>query len=305
MNSCYHKDVNNMGGLDFCLVDVFAEEKYAGNQLAVVKNASSLSTPQMQRIANEMHFSETTFILSGKQPDGGYDVRIFTPEKELQFAGHPTLGTAYVIKNSTPNHTSKQVLLNLKLGQIPVTFEKDEQNQELLWMKQIQPIFGKTFDVEIISKILSLRREDLDSRYPIQEVSTGLPFIIVPLRSLAAVKRAYVTRQGGAELFKETKAGLLIYCAETYHPHNDLNARVFVVAAGIPEDPATGSAIGCLAGYLSKYNYLGNEIIEARVEQGYEINRPSLLLLKTRKEKKGVSIHVGGKVVMIASGTLL
>jgi trans-2,3-dihydro-3-hydroxyanthranilate isomerase len=305
MSSRYRKDVTNMGGLDFCLVDVFAEEKYAGNQLAVVKNASSLSTSQMQRIANEMHFSETTFILSGKQPDGGYDVRIFTPEKELQFAGHPTLGTAYVIKHSKPNDTSDQVLLNLKLGQIPVTFEKDEQNQELLWMKQIHPIFGKTFDVEIISKILSLGREDVDPRYPIQEVSTGLPFIIVPLRNLAAVKRAYVTRQGGAELLKETKAGLLIYCAETYHPHNDLNVRVFVDAVGIPEDPATGSGNGCLAGYLSKYKYLGNEIINARVEQGYEINRPSLLLLKTRKEKQGISIHVGGKVVMIASGTLL
>lgn len=305
MNSGCHKDVTNMGGLDFYLVDVFAEEKYAGNQLAVVKNAGSLSTSQMQRIANEMHFSETTFILSGKQSDGGHDVRIFTPEKELQFAGHPTLGTAYVIKHFKPNHNSEKILLNLKIGQIPVAFEKDEQNQELLWMKQIQPIFGKTFDVESISKILSLGREDVDSRYPIQEVSTGLPFIIIPLRNLAAVKRAYVTRQGGAELLKETKAGLLIFCSETYHPRNDLNVRVFVDAVGIPEDPATGSGNGCLAGYLSKYKYFGNEIINVRVEQGHEINRPSLLLLKTCKEKQGTSIHVGGKVVLIASGTLL
>ncbi len=215
------------------------------------------------------------------------------------------MGTAYVIKHSKPNHTSEKVLLNLKLGQIPVTFEKDEQNQELLWMKQIQPIFGKTFDVGVISKILSVRRKDVDSRYPIQKVSTGLPFIIVPLRNLAAVKRAYVTRQDGAELLRETKAGLLVYCAETYHLHNDLNARVFVDAVGVQEDPATGSANGCLAGYLSKYKYFGNETINVRVEQGYEINRPSLLLLKTRKEKQGISIHVGGKVVMIARGALL
>ena len=305
MNNGYRKDVTKVSGLDFCLVDVFAEEKYAGNQLAVVKNASSLTPSQMQRIANEMHFSETTFILSGKKPDGGHDVRIFTPEKELQFAGHPTLGTAYVIKHSKPNDTPRQVSLNLKVGQITVTFEKDEQNQDLLWMKQIQPIFGKTFNVERISKTLSLRREDVDSRYPIQEVSTGLPFIIVPLRNLEAVKRARVTHQGGVELLKETKAGLLVYCPETYHPHNDLNVRVFVDAAGIPEDPATGSGNGCLAAYLSKYKYFGSEIINTRVEQGYEINRPSLLLLKTRKEKQGISVHVGGKVVIIASGKLL
>jgi len=305
MNILYRKDLINVGGLDFCLVDVFAEEKYAGNQLAVVKNASSLSTPQMQSIANEMHFSETTFILSGKKSDGGYDVRIFTPEKELQFAGHPALGTAYVINHSKPNKISGKVLLNLKVGQIPVTFEKDERNQELLWMEQIQPTFGKIFDVDRISKILSIRREDVDSRYPIQEVSTGLPFIIVPLRNLRAVKRVRVTRREGGELLKETKAGLLVFCPETYNPHNDLNVRVFVDGVGIPEDPATGSGNGCLAGYVSVYKYLGNEIINARVEQGYEINRPSLLLLKTRKEKQGISIHVGGKVVMIASGTLL
>ena len=305
MNSNYLLDVTITGALDFSIVDVFAEEKYAGNQLAVVKNARSLSTSQMQKIANEMHFSETTYILSRKQPNGGYDVRIFTPEKELQFAGHPTLGTAYVIKHLEPNNTAEQILVNLKLGQIPVTFEKDEKNQELLWMKQIKPIFGKKFDVEIISKILSLERNEVDSRYPIQEVSTGLPFIIVPLKSLAAVKRAYVTRQGETKLLKEMKAGLLIYCAETYHTQNDLNVRVFVDAVGIPEDPATGSGNGCLAGYLSKYKYFGDEIINVRVEQGYEINRPSLLLLKTCKEKQGTSIHVGGKVVMIANGTFL
>jgi trans-2,3-dihydro-3-hydroxyanthranilate isomerase len=297
--------MSDVDGLDFCLVDVFAEEKYAGNQLAVVKNASSLSSSQMQRIANEMHFSETTFILSGKKPNGGYDVRIFTPEKELQFAGHPTLGTAYVIKHSKPNDNLEQVILNLKVGQIPVTFEKDKQSQDLLWMKQMRPVFGKIFDVERISKILSLRREAVDSRYPIQEVSTGLPFIIVPLRNLEAVKRAWVTRQGGVELLKQTKAGLLVYCPETYYPHNHLNVRVFVDAVGIPEDPATGSGNGCLAGYLSKYKYFGSEIVNVRVEQGYEISRPSLLLLKTRKEKQGISVHVGGKVVIIANGKLV
>jgi trans-2,3-dihydro-3-hydroxyanthranilate isomerase len=111
-----------MPGLKFYLLDVFAEEKYAGNQLAVVRNASALSSVQMQKIANEMHFSETTFIPSDEERDGGYDVRIFTPANELPFAGHPTLGTAYVIKHHIINRSVKKVLLNLKVGQIPVTF---------------------------------------------------------------------------------------------------------------------------------------------------------------------------------------
>ena len=126
-----------MKRLPFYLVDVFAEEKYAGNQLAVVRNAQELSTSQMQRIANEMHFSETTFILSDAKRNGGYDVRIFTPATELPFAGHPTLGTAYVIRHNIVNETSSKVIRNLKVGQIPVNFEEDEENQEMLWMKQI------------------------------------------------------------------------------------------------------------------------------------------------------------------------
>jgi len=140
-----------MGKLTFYLVDVFAEEKYAGNQLAVVRDAKQLSEIQMQRIAKEMNYSETTFIMSDEKQDGGYNVRIFTPEKELPFAGHPTLGTTFVIQREIIKEPIDLIVLNLKAGQIPVTFNYRESHVDTLWMKQLNPTFGQTFDVETIA----------------------------------------------------------------------------------------------------------------------------------------------------------
>ncbi len=294
-----------MQGLKFYLLDVFAEEKYAGNQLAVVRNARALSGVQMQRIANEMHFSETTFILSDEERDGGYDVRIFTPANELPFAGHPTLGTAYVIRHDIIGRPVGNVLLNLKVGQIPVTFEKDNTGEEMLWMEQISPTFNETFDAARISEALSLGIKDVESRFPIQQVSTGIPFIIVPLKTLDAVKRARVDRERHDRLTKAAQADILVFSPETYRKENNLNVRVFVDLYGIPEDPATGSANGCLAGYLSHYRYFGSDVVDVRVEQGCEMGRPSLLHLKAGKGRNGIQVHVGGKVVMVANGELI
>jgi trans-2,3-dihydro-3-hydroxyanthranilate isomerase len=293
-----------MKGLNFYMVDVFAEEKYAGNQLAVFRNAAALSSAQMQRIANEMHFSETTFILSDEKRGGGYDVRIFTPATELPFAGHPTLGTAYVIRYHLADETTSKVTLNLKVGQIPVTFEKDGEN-ETLWMKQIPPAFGKTFDAARISRVLNLRISDFDKEHPVQEVSTGIPFIIVPLKTLDAVKRARIDKDKLIELAKGTQAEILIFCPETYKKENNLNVRVFVDLLGIPEDPATGSGNGCLAAYLSHHHYFGGNTVNVRVEQGYEIGRPSLLQLKAENREGKIQVCVGGKVVMVATGELV
>lgn len=294
-----------MKGLPFYLVDVFAEEKYTGNQLAVVRNAGILSNGQMQRIANEMHFSETTFVLSDKKRNDGYDVRIFTPAREMPFAGHPTLGTAYVIKHSVVDEAIDKVVLNLKVGQIPVTFEKDKEGQEILWMKQMPPTFGKTFDAVKVSRMLNLDLNEIDSKYPIQEVSTGVPFVIIPLKTLDAVKLVRIDKDKQFELTEGTQIGFLVFCPETYKNEDTLNARVFVDMYGIPEDPATGSANGCLAGYLSRYRYFGDDLVNARVEQGYEIGRPSLLRLKAENRERKIQVYVGGKVVMVASGELI
>jgi len=286
------------------IVDVFAEEKYAGNQLAVVTNGAVLSDLQMQKIANEMHFSETTFILTDKMRKGGYDVRIFTPKKELPFAGHPTLGTAYIIKHFTLAKKTNDILLNLKAGQIPVHFEQSK-NTEIGWMKQNQPVFGKQFEVQRFAKLLGLNESDFDERFPIQEVSTGLLFIIVPLKTLNSVKKAIVNQKLQAELAKESMAGILVFCPQTYAKENDLNVRVFVDAYGIPEDPATGSGNGCLAAYLSSYRYFGTSKVAVKVEQGCEIGRPSLIHLKAEDKDGDIQVNVGGKVKLIAKGELL
>lgn len=295
-----------MKNLPFYIVDVFAEEKYAGNQLAVVRHAKMLDDIELQKIARETHYSETTFILSDKKRNGGYDVRIFSPEKELPFAGHPTLGTAYVIGREIAETRVNSIVLNLKVGQIQVTFVRRGKDGEVLWMKQIQPTFGRSFDANAIATVLGVEVEAVNNRFPAQEVSTGVPFIIVPLRSLAALKRARIVREKYSELIENAQAkAILIFCPETYSRGNDLSVRVFADYYGIPEDPATGSANGCLAGYLVRHDYFGKKHIDIRVEQGYEIGRPSLLLLRAEQKNGEISVHVGGKVVMVAKGELI
>lgn len=298
------KERVGMSSLTFYLVDVFAQEKYAGNQLAVFVNAGNLSNLEMQQIANEMHFSETTFILSNDKHNGGYDVRIFTPYNEVPFAGHPTLGTAYIIKRFIADKSKGNIALNLKIGQIPVAFEQTHANGENLWMKQIPPTFGKTFEITQLAKVLQLKEEDFDGRFPIQEVSTGMPFIIVPLKALDAVRQANVNMTYLRAMASEVHGGILIFCPQAIQKSNNLHARVFVDLYGIPEDPATGSGNGCLAGYLLNYRYLGTDKVCARVEQGYEIARPSLLLLKAQKTGDAFQVDVGGKVFLIAKGKL-
>ena len=295
-----------MAKYQFYILDVFAEEKYAGNQLAVVRDAAALSDEQMLRITKEMNYSETTFILSNEPREGGYDVRIFTPAAEVPFAGHPTLGTAYIIQLEVMKEPAETVILNLKVGQIPVTSGAAGKDKDILWMKQQEPAFGRTIEPGPVSRVLGLNESEIDERFIVQEVSTGLPFIIVPLKGLDAVKRAKVNRDEYFELIENTQAKMiLVFCSETYNRDNDLNVRVFCDYFGIPEDPATGSGNGCLAGYLVKHRYFGSDKIDIRVEQGYEISRPSLLYLRAENKQGKIDVSVGGKVVMIAKGQLL
>jgi trans-2,3-dihydro-3-hydroxyanthranilate isomerase len=291
-----------MKELDFIIVDVFAEKKYAGNQLAVFTQAQDLSDQQMQQIAQETHFSETTFIRSDRQADGGYAVRIFTPGAEVPFAGHPTLGTAWVIRHilGNPHDT---VSLNLGVGQIPVDFQ-----DQLLWMTTRPPIFGETLPAEVIAPILRLDTTDLDECFPNEVVSTGLPFIFVPLKTLDAVKRVRLDTDRLTQLVtgKDITNTIFVFCPETYSADNQINARLFAPAYGIPEDPATGSANSCLAAYLVKHRYFDTSTINIKVEQGYEIGRPSRLYLKaSEKPNSDILIKVGGKVQLIAKGQFL
>lgn len=290
-----------MADLDFYMVDVFAEEKYTGNQLAVFRHWGDLTQDQMQAIANETHFSETTFIMSEDEREGGYDVRIFTPVEELPFAGHPTLGTAWIIRNEILEDSPPNVVLNLKVGQIPVSFDKG-----MAWMRQIEPVFGEQIDLEKVADALGLKSSDIDDRFPIEEVSTGFYTMIAPLKSMDAVKRAVVDRNKFSELIKGKNARtILIFSPETYDKENNLNVRFFADELGITEDPATGSANGCLAGYLVKNRYFDSDSIDIRVEQGYEIRRPSLLYLRASNADGEIQVNVGGKVVMVARGQFI
>ena len=292
-------------GRIFYIVDVFAEDKYAGNQLAVVRDAAGLSDDEMQNITKEMNYSETTFILSDDQKNGGYDVRIFTPAQEVPFAGHPTLGTAYIIQQEIIKEPVEKIILNLKVGRIPVTFNYTGKEKNVLRMKQIEPTFGQIIELEQISQVLGINTGDIDERFPVQEVSTGMFFIIVPLKTLDAVKRAKIARDKYFKLIKDRPAkAILVFCPETYSQENNLNVRVFVDYYGIPEDPATGSGNGCLAGYLVKNRYFGKDQIDIRAEQGYEITRPSLLYLRAENKEGQIDISVGGKVVIVARGQL-
>ncbi|MBN1225021.1 MAG: PhzF family phenazine biosynthesis protein [Candidatus Aminicenantes bacterium] len=292
-----------MNNYVFYIVDVFAEKKYAGNQLAVFRSACGLTTSEMQRFAKEMNYSETTFILNESERSGSYDVRIFTPAEEIPFAGHPTLGTAFIIQQEILQKPVEKVVLNLKVGQIPVSLNYDQGRLGELWMAQQNPVFGRILDKRSVAKSLNLESEDIDDRFPVQEVSTGLPFVIVPLKTLEAVKRARLIRELFFNLVKDVEAKCpFIFCPEPYASENDLNARMFGDYFDIPEDPATGSANGCLAAYLVKNRYFGEPRIDVRVEQGYEIGRPSLLYLKAEERKDAIDVLVGGKVFLVARG---
>jgi trans-2,3-dihydro-3-hydroxyanthranilate isomerase len=295
----------------FHIVDVFAGEKFAGNQLAVVRNAYDFSEENMQKFAREMNFSETSFILMNEREMSGsestFRVRIFTPKFELPFAGHPTLGTAFVIQQYIIRREVSKIILDLKIGPIEVTPVYESGRIKLLWMKQNEPKFSKVrISAAEISKTLGLTKSDMDAKFPIQEVSTGVPFIITPLKSMKALKACRVDRDRYFALIKKTKAkSLLVFCTGSHGTDSKLSVRMFSDYFGVAEDPATGSANGCLAAYLSHYKFFGSDRTDIKVDQGYEINRPSTLYLRTEPEKGKVNVSVGGQVVPIAEGILV
>ncbi len=262
--------------IPFYIVDVFGQEKYTGNQLAVFPDSADISDEEMQVIARETNFSETTFITGSNQEKGEVDVRIFTPGKELPFAGHPTLGTAYVANNLFFEEKLSKITVNVKAGRIPVTFDGD-----IAWMTQIQPEFTKQSDRQDIADLLGLEDTDLNQHFPVEQVSTGIPFFIIPVNTLKALKKA---RLNGNVLHRHSvkynSSEFMVFTQEKYNQTDFISARVFVPEYGIGEDPATGSANGCLAAYILKNNLLGNTEIDFSVAQGYEIGRPQEYLSK-------------------------
>lgn len=282
------------------ICDVFAPRKFQGNQLAVFPDAGGLTDSDMQTLAREIHFSESSFILSRQPTQRGFPVRIFTPAREVPFAGHPTLGTAYVIWERFLDRKVDPVRLDLKVGVVPVQVY---ENGERLMMTQVPPRFGKEVEPAQAAGVLGLQSGDIDSRYPCQEVSTGLWFLIVPVTRLASVQAIKVNLAEYYRLLEDLDAkAVLTFCPETIDPRCRLHVRVFCDFYGVPEDPATGSANGCLCAWLSKHRYLGASDFSIATEQGVEMQRESLLYLEAEEKHGRTEVRVGGRVFIAGHG---
>jgi trans-2,3-dihydro-3-hydroxyanthranilate isomerase len=289
----------------FHIVDVFAERSYAGNPLAVVIGGD-LSAETMQQVAAEANYSETTFIGSTPEPDGGYRVRLFTPAREIAFAGHPILGTAWVIRHHLAPTPAPRVQLNLAVGPVAVSFESTAEDGEVAWFQAPPVTAGPTCARERIAVALGLAPDDIDTRAPVQQFAAGTSAMIVPLRSLNALKRSRLDLAAYADLLREGFPPLTyLFCSETREPGNHLSARFFFEAHGVREDPATGNGAAFLGAYLLQHKLLPEAELSLRIEQGHEVRRPSLVRLRARMAGTSREIHVGGKVIATVSGELL
>jgi trans-2,3-dihydro-3-hydroxyanthranilate isomerase len=290
---------------DFAQVDVFAERPLQGNQLAIFTDARGLSTEEMQALARETNLSETSFILprdSDVERERGVQVRIFTTEEELPFAGHPTLGTAsWLYWNHPTLRGAEQITLDLRVGRIPVRFTPPQPTEQGVFgtMRQKNPTFGDIHDRAAIAAALNLSVDDLDPDLPIQTVSTGMAQCIVPLKSMAVAARLQVPQSSRAYL--ERTDAKFAYCITRADAGSgaDWHARMQFYNG---EDPATGSAAGCAISYLVRYG-LASSRQPIVIEQGIEMLRPSRIHVAATRSGETVSeVFVGGRTILVAMG---
>ena len=290
----------------FYIVDVFAERPYSGNPLAVVVGTEVLSDETMQQIAAETNYSETTFVTPEPEADGGYRVRIFTPAREIAFAGHPILGTAWVLRHHVASGAAGPVRLNLAVGQVPVTFEMSADGEDVAWFLAPPVMLGANCAREPIAAALGISPEDIAVDSPVQKITAGISAMIVPLRSLDALRRCKLDLDAYAPLAAQGFPPLVyLFCRQTHQPRNDLCVRFFFEAHGVREDPATGNGAAFLGAYLLQHGVLGGADLSLRIEQGYEVRRPSLVMLRARMAAGSREISVGGRVVATVQGVLL
>ena len=280
--------------------DVFTSNPLEGNSLAVFADARGLTDAEMQAIAKEMNLSETTFIFprdAASERERGVRVRIFTVEEELPFAGHPTLGTAFALRNG--NATS-EVVLELNVGKVPVRFEQSPGQPIIGEMKQVDPVFGVVHEREALARATGLNPEDFDPTLPIQTVSTGLSFTVTPLKSLAVIQKIRVDIQRAGEYLQNTGGKFLYFVTrETVDPAAGLHARMFFYNG---EDPATGSAAGCTAAWMVAQGVAGPDQ-RVLIEQGVEMQRPSRIFVRASKQdNRIVNVRVGGNAIEVIRG---
>ena len=285
----------------FYQVDVFSNELFGGNPLAVFLKGENFTEDQLQKVAREMNLSETTFVFPPSHPDANFDVRIFTPEKEIPFAGHPTLGTAFVLKYAgLISNTKNNLILNFKAGLISVHLQEDG----IILMKTPAGKILQTFsNTKEVADTLGLKPHNIEPNLPIQTVTTGFPALLVPINSLGAMKEILLDLALLKPLLKEAKVDMIYpFSRQTFEKKNSIHARGFAPFIGIPEDPGTGSVASALGYYLNEKISKENRII---IEQGYEMERPSNIFVKI-DEVEGIAneIRVGGRVRLVFKGNL-
>jgi trans-2,3-dihydro-3-hydroxyanthranilate isomerase len=296
---------------EFVQLDVFTQTALAGNPLAIFTDARGLNDGEMQALAREMNLSETTFILPrdpATEAREGKKVRIFTIEQELPFAGHPTLGTALHLHSL--DQTSQQITLDLKTGKIPVRFTANSENadrgrmagQVFGEMRQRDPEFGSTLSREEVARVVGIAVDEIPSEWPIQLVSTGLTFTIVPFRNRQTLSDLKFTYAQAAEFLKNSGANFFYFlCPERREGRVEARARMFFYGG---EDPATGSAAGCAAGWMVQHE-IANSDEQVLIRQGIECRRPSEMYVRAiRKGERVADVRVGGYAVEILRGTV-
>jgi trans-2,3-dihydro-3-hydroxyanthranilate isomerase len=287
--------------IPFYQVDVFSNKLFGGNPLAVFLKGENFKEDQLQQVAREMNLSETTFVFPPSHPDANFDVRIFTPGKEIPFAGHPTLGTAFVLKYAgLISSTTNNLILNFKAGLISVHIQEDG----IILMRTPAGKILQTFsNTKEVADTLGVKPNNIEPNLPIQTVTTGFPALLVPINSLGAMKEILLDLALLKLLLKEAKADMIYpFTRQTFDQENSIHARGFAPFIGIPEDPGTGSVASALGYYLNEKNSKEKRII---IEQGYEMKRPSNIIVEIDDvEGRTNEIRVGGRVRLVFQGTL-
>ncbi|MGQ0810988.1 MAG: PhzF family phenazine biosynthesis protein [Nitrospiraceae bacterium] len=301
--------------LKFYQADVFTDEAFGGNPVAVIPEAEGLSDQELQQIAREMNLSETVFIFPPTDRAAVVKIRIFTPTQEIPFAGHPVLGTFYVLGKLgflTVQNPMTRLVYECNVGLFPVELAMLKGDIARVIMSQPKPQFlGAVEDAQDlmdIARALGLAKHAItDAKWPVELVSTGLPVLIVPVRTLTAVRSIVVDVSAITRLcHRHGVNGVMVFTTVTVEQQSTVHTRMFAPAIGIVEDPATGSASGALGAYLVQ-----NGVVEVAptteiiAEQGYEIDRPSRILIQVASDDDIIQeVRVGGQVVMVAEGTL-
>jgi trans-2,3-dihydro-3-hydroxyanthranilate isomerase len=296
----------------FYTADVFTDTIFGGNQLAVLPDARGLTTEQMAAITREFNYSESTFVFPPENPSHTRRVRIFTPGGEVPFAGHPTVGTAHVLAavGEVPlTGAETRIVLEENVGPVPVVIRSRDGKPEFAQFSvaMLPKVTQPTVTRETLASMLSLDVNDLlDGDYAPQGVSCGLPFLLVPLRNRQAVARSRLRLDKWEQALQGSEHEMvMVFAAEGERPGSDMRARMYGPSVNVIEDPATGSACACLAGYLAARTPRDGTLRWV-VEQGFEMGRPSIIRIEADKSNGDITaVRVGGNTVLVSKGELL